>query len=1234
MWPCNEVALIIGLSIGLLIFWNRKPIGFLDLGHLELTSNAPLLKLKLLDALKSNDVAKVNRVYEAASSSSPQIVHLKLQILHLAVQVALTALFKQLITSPTYHAFINKQDDHGNTPLHCACAAQRTEIVEILLADPDINDTILNSANQQPLDMIRNNPLLFNYVQTLRIRYVEKVLTELRKGFTKRDFKKLDAIFSNPRNVELLDINGLDPETGDTVLHEFIKKRDVEMVAWILAHGADPFRRDKRGKLPLEILSKLKASGQADQLKKMLKKASKDQSVVDPVSNTQMVLINLRGVMEQAPTYKGYLKKWTNFASGYKLRWFILDSQGILSYYKNQDDINSNCRGLINLKNCRLHLDLSEKLKFEILGVRNANIKWHLKGNHSVETSRWVWSISNAMKFARDREKNAKKIQASTDSVDQVPRLSTRVESESHLLALHEGHSRTPLSASVALRISLIRRPLDQNHDEPGSENASLEDDIEDNASENDLDVLQFDDDLDLVLIESDSLFDHDITSTKFIGPHGSEITRLQKTLWVELNLLQELAQSTKQNDEVVLSTARESMEGVLSDYKQLLRLVHKNNFKIVKKLTNEMNVNLLWELSIKELEQENVKNAQKVEHYEKERKQLRKILREKLLHPGSDAALLDDGELGLRRIVSDAVRDAEEERGKETNPIELSETTSGSVSSPKGAATPKAELLTPVLTGTGEVSSPRRGSFMVSDRDQKLMDFVEEEDSDSDDEFFDFDDEDGSPFSDGEETAYLDDQAQSVNNASTAEPDASKNLPVNVPSKLNKDISIAAPVPSIQDSASDTTKQNITEDDITLPAPIPLNEVQKEKNAKLLAEKSYNGYEDPIRTKLLKDEDDRPKISLWVTLKLMVGKDMTKITLPVSFNECTSLLQRVAEGVEYTELLDKAALIDLLTLRMCYVAAFGASEYALTINRVAKPFNPLLGETFEYARPDKNFRFLVEQVSHHPPISAALAESPKWDYYGESAVKSKFNGRSFDIKPLGKWYLQMRPDHGVEGQAEELYTWNRVTSSVVGIIIGNPVVDNYGQMEIKNHTTGDHVVLDFKARGWRASSAYEVKGTVYNKNNKPCYLIKGHWNLKIYCKKIVLEHENFDENSSEKFLLWQVNPRPPRPFNLTLFLILLNALQPRLKRWLAPTDTRFRPDQRAMEDGRYDAAAEEKNRVEEKQRAARKARESKGEQYKAKYFEKRQHALTGEGYWHYNGNYWKSRGHLDGDIF
>jgi hypothetical protein len=367
-----------------------------------------------------------------------------------------------------------------------------------------------------------------------------------------------------------------------------------------------------------------------------------------------------------------------------------------------------------------------------------------------------------------------------------------------------------------------------------------------------------------------------------------------------------------------------------------------------------------------------------------------------------------------------------------------------------------------------------------------------------------------------------------------------------------------------------------------------------------------------------------------------MIGKDMTKMTLPVSFNEPTSLLQRCAEDMEYADLLDIAAERTDSCERMVYVAAFAASEYASTIGRVAKPFNPLLGETFEYARPDKNYRFFIEQVSHHPPIGAAWAESPKWTYYGESAVKSKFYGKSFDINPLGTWFLKLRP---ADGRAEEFYTWKKVTSSVIGIITGNPTVDNYGPMEVKNWTTGEVCTLDFKPRGWTASSAYQISGKVCDSAGKPRFSMGGRWNNKIYARltpgyeAAIVEPKgdgkarNDITDPSQVFLVWEAHERPTGiPFNLTPFVVTLNDLPDKLRPWLPPTDTRLRPDQRAMEDGEYDFAATEKNRVEQKQRAARRDREAKGQEFVPHWFSKARCEISGEEYWRTNGRYWEER--------
>lgn len=365
-------------------------------------------------------------------------------------------------------------------------------------------------------------------------------------------------------------------------------------------------------------------------------------------------------------------------------------------------------------------------------------------------------------------------------------------------------------------------------------------------------------------------------------------------------------------------------------------------------------------------------------------------------------------------------------------------------------------------------------------------------------------------------------------------------------------------------------------------------------------------------------------------------------MTLPVSFNEPTSLLYRCGEDMEYADLLDLAADRTDSIERLLYVTAFAASVYASTTGRIAKPFNPLLGETWEYARPDKNYRFFIEQVSHHPPIGAAWAESPKWTYYGESAVKSKFYGRSFDINPLGTWFLKLRP---TAGGKEELYTWKKVTSSVVGIITGNPVIDNYGPMEIKNWMTGEVAQIDFKPRGWKASSAYQITGRVVDARGRVRVSMGGRWNSKLYARltpgyeATVEEPKGADRAGSEKihrgslsdpnrvFLIWQANPRPEGiPFNLTPFVLTFNHIDEQLRPWLAPTDSRLRSDQRAMEDGEYDLAATEKNRLEEGQRARRRARESKGEEFRPAWFAKARCEVTGEEYWKFSGEYWERR--------
>ena len=62
-------------------------------------------------------------------------------------------------------------------------------------------------------------------------------------------------------------------------------------------------------------------------------------------------------------------------------------------------------------------------------------------------------------------------------------------------------------------------------------------------------------------------------------------------------------------------------------------------------------------------------------------------------------------------------------------------------------------------------------------------------------------------------------------------------------------------------------------------------------------------------------------------------------------------------------------------------MSAFSASFYASLVNRKLKPFNPILGETYEYVT--EEFTYISEQVCHHPPVSAYHAENQHFKIWG-----------------------------------------------------------------------------------------------------------------------------------------------------------------------------------------------------------------------------------------------------------
>uniref|UniRef100_A0A3P9QDH5 Oxysterol-binding protein n=1 Tax=Poecilia reticulata TaxID=8081 RepID=A0A3P9QDH5_POERE len=385
----------------------------------------------------------------------------------------------------------------------------------------------------------------------------------------------------------------------------------------------------------------------------------------------------------------------------------------------------------------------------------------------------------------------------------------------------------------------------------------------------------------------------------------------------------------------------------------------------------------------------------------------------------------------------------------------------------------------------------------------------------------------------------------------------------------------------------------------------------------------------------------DKPNYSLnlWSIMKNCIGKELSKIPMPVNFNEPLSMLQRLTEDLEYHELLDKAARCESSLEQMCLVAAFSVSSYSTTIHRTAKPFNPLLGETFELDRLEEfGYRSLCEQVSHHPPAAAHHVISQRgWTLRQEITIASKFRGKYLSVMPLGAIHLHFH-------SSGNHYVWRKVTSTVHNIIVGRLWIDQSGDIEIINNTTKETCQLKFTPYSYFSRDVpRKVTGVVADGEGQAHYILSGTWDEKMESAKIIQSSEGSGSEGKQKTvyqtlppkLLWKKYLLPENAENMYYFSSLALVLN-EPEDGVALTDSRLRPDQRLMEEGEWDEANSEKQRLEEKQRAVRRRREAEAtdalddgteyESYQPLWFHQRRDSITGEMNFVYKGGYWESK--------
>ncbi|EDQ88766.1 uncharacterized protein MONBRDRAFT_32711 [Monosiga brevicollis MX1] len=402
--------------------------------------------------------------------------------------------------------------------------------------------------------------------------------------------------------------------------------------------------------------------------------------------------------------------------------------------------------------------------------------------------------------------------------------------------------------------------------------------------------------------------------------------------------------------------------------------------------------------------------------------------------------------------------------------------------------------------------------------------------------------------------------------------------------------------------------------------------------------QESFETVRDVAERTILENPRPTNGSGVWGALRAAIGKDLSRIAMPVHFNEPTSFTQRLVEDLEYSSVLDRAAAESDSLRRLAIVSAFANAMYASSAPgiRTYKAFNPLLGETYELIRPDDGYRVVTEQVSHHPPVTALHAESERgWVYRQHYACDLKFRG-TLRLDPYGIAV--------VEFPNGDRFSWVKPTTVVHNILLGRLWVEQVRNLlacamallqrrDCSSNIQALFVILFCFPAGYVKDADGVIRYTLHGRWDEGLVLLPGEVPLKKLPAGLkVLQDTHADH-------VWSANPLPAshKPFyGMTTFAMGLNqklvcndhmsTSEAAHGDNVCPTDSRLRPDQRLLEDGDFMRSTAEKERLEVKQRAARAAREEQQAEWQPRWFSKVMDPQLGRELWSYQGGYWDAK--------
>ncbi|KAJ1719731.1 Oxysterol-binding protein 4 [Coemansia erecta] len=342
-----------------------------------------------------------------------------------------------------------------------------------------------------------------------------------------------------------------------------------------------------------------------------------------------------------------------------------------------------------------------------------------------------------------------------------------------------------------------------------------------------------------------------------------------------------------------------------------------------------------------------------------------------------------------------------------------------------------------------------------------------------------------------------------------------------------------------------------------------------------------------------------QPGLASFLKAILSFTGDLSSLTCPSFLLNGISLLEYGAHWSDYPHVLAEITKATDSEERIKLVARwFVSTLYGSYNKRVAesntgekKPFNPILGEQFLASWDDPEYgetKFICEQVSHHPPVSAIYFENSKAGIYasGHFSQKSKFRNTTMKVVQEGRVTLRMK-------NSDEIYCLSLPDLDICSILTGKPFLEMSSTTYIRS-SKGYTAEFQWYPKPYFYGEYHKFDGKIF-KDSAAQFVPNGNDREQLYqlSGKWVAQSRAVNTKTGQDDVLFDVAAQPSADIIIKP-LDEQSDLESR-KVWNKVSE--------ALASGNYDVASREKTAIEEEQRALRKQRAESNEKWEPSLF-------------------------------